>query len=219
MQQPIAAPAPSAPTDDHAPAPAAATAPLPVDSTALSALAAALDTMSSQELLVEVVEGVETLLVYATNLLKHHAEPRFHVVSAVNVHFQARLGHLAGSDAAMRALGYRRDGAAYVAAPAALRPEAVATRTALVELLAKRRGELEDAFRKLPARPPLPAHQFSAVTGVGVASDCGQRQLMEDDDIVLDNFQVRSRKRPCDQRLIPDAFMQLSPDLSNFRFA
>jgi protein phosphatase PTC1 len=171
-----------------------------VDTDAVQLLSDALDCMASRELLAEVLEGVETLLVYASNLRERPTETKFHVISAINVHFLARLGHLAGAQEAMAALGYRLDGAAYVLSPALAAAIAApspadssvsahATLAAQAQLLNARRSVLSSAFAALPRRLPLPAHSFTATKGVGCHHDRGQRHLMEDDELVIDSFE------------------------------
>ena len=58
-------------------------------------LRGSLDVLATNSL-VEVMEGLETLLVYAKNLILFPEEKKYRKVKKSNVHYQQRLGHLTG---------------------------------------------------------------------------------------------------------------------------
>src|SRR4051812_29350648 len=63
-------------------------------------------TRLSTNVVVEVMEALETLVVYTKNLILYPEEKKYRKIKISNIHFQERLGHLNGALEAMRAIGY-----------------------------------------------------------------------------------------------------------------
>ncbi len=156
-------------------------------------LRSCLSDMRHHEVLAEVIEAVDTLLVYSRNLANHPQETKYHHISAVNIHFRERLGHLTRSVDAMGAIGYVKRGDFFVfeAAEKVKTPEGAAAVTAqvtqLIKLLEAFKTQLKSVFAQLPPRLPV-VRELVSVRGVGFASDRGKRQSMEDDEVIVDDL-------------------------------
>lgn len=57
-----------------------------------------------------VLEGVTTLKIYTSNLLRNPFDRNFYKIKAKNTHFLERVGHLAGAIDAMNVIGYKLTG-------------------------------------------------------------------------------------------------------------
>ena len=90
---------------------------------AFSSFLSALTVLEKHDVCYEILEAFDTLLVYCYNLYSRPEETKFHFISAVNIHFQERLGHLNGSVAAMDAIGYRQVNSVYQYDQVLLSPE------------------------------------------------------------------------------------------------
>jgi len=157
------------------------------DSSRVHKLKGSLDVLATNSL-VEVMEGLETLLVYAKNLILFPEEKKYRKVKKSNVHYQQRLGHLAGAESAMAAIGYVPNGE-YLR----LDEEKVKTQdntTLLRELeqvLIQRLTDVKREFNNLPPRLS-DAHAYRAIAGASVHSEIGKRHNMEDDEVIIDSF-------------------------------
>lgn len=153
----------------------------------LGALSEALALLSKNSL-VEVMEGLETLLVYAKNLIQYPEEKKYRKVKKSNVHYQQRLGHLCGAEQAMSAIGYVPNGEYLRSDDDRSKSEVnINLLQAMEKVLLGRLNEVKDAFSALPHRLD-DAHDFVAVKGASVHSEIGKRHSMEDDDIIIDCF-------------------------------
>ena len=149
-------------------------------------LSVALQVLSDNSL-VDVVEGLETLLVYTKNLILYPDEKKFRKVKKSNPHFCQRLGHLLGSEAAMQAIGYLPSGD-YLRADDLIKTEGnAAALRALEKVLTARLNEAKKNFSALPHRL-ADEHSFRAVRGAAIHSEIGRRDNMEDDAIMVDCF-------------------------------
>lgn len=158
-----------------------------VNNARVQKLRGSLDVLSTNSL-VEVMEGLETLLVYAKNLILFPEEKKYRKVKKSNVHYQQRLGHLAGAESAMAAIGYVPNGE-YLR----LDEEKVKTNdnaTLLRELeqvLTQRLNDVKKEFNNLPPRL-AEGHEYRAVAAASVHSEIGKRHNMEDDEVIIDAF-------------------------------
>jgi len=149
-------------------------------------LNAALQVLNENSL-VDVMEGLETLLVYTKNLILFPDEKKFRKVKKSNPHFNQRLGHLQGAEAAMQAIGYLPSGE-YLRADDLIKSEGnAAALRALEKLLSARLNEVKKSFSELPHRLECD-HSFRAVRGAAIHSEIGKRNNMEDDAIIIDCF-------------------------------
>mmetsp|Transcript_22595 Transcript_22595/g.31835 ORF Transcript_22595/g.31835 Transcript_22595/m.31835 type:complete len:422 (+) Transcript_22595:86-1351(+) len=146
-----------------------------------------LDVLATNSL-VEVMEGLETLLVYAKNLILFPEEKKYRKVKKSNVHYQQRLGHLAGAESAMAAIGYLPNGEYLRLDEEKVRTEdnGILLRE-LEQVLTKQLTDVKKEFNDLPPRLPA-SHQYRAVAGASVHSEIGKRHNMEDDEVIIDSF-------------------------------
>lgn len=138
--------------------------------------------------LVEVMEGLETLLVYAKNLILFPDEKKYRKVKKSNVHYKQRLGHLCGAEDAMIAIGYLPSGEYLRADDAKSKSESnAATLRALEKVLSSRLTEVKKSFSALPHRL-AEGHAYKSVRGAACHSEIGKRNSMEDDEVIIDCF-------------------------------
>lgn len=138
----------------------------------------------SQGSIVELIEALETLLVYVKNLIMYPDERKYRKVKITNIHYQERLGHLKGAKAAMAALGYMPDGE-YLRLNDKKGGGSVLL--ALEKYMTVKLEAVKEAFNQLPRRL-TEDHEYKSVVGAGHCSETGKRQSNEDDEIIIDNF-------------------------------
>jgi len=142
----------------------------------------------SQNSLVEIMEGLETLLVYTKNLIMHPDDKKYRKVKTTNIHYVERLGRLAGAADAMNAIGYAPSGE-YLRVDEKKINEAGNGETLrkMEKLIQDKLNEVKKQFSQLPVRIDA-AHLFSSVSGAGSFSSIGKRHTMDDDEIIIDGF-------------------------------
>lgn len=140
---------------------------------------------------VEVMEALETLLIYTKNLLLYPDEKKYRKIKMTNIHYQERLGHLSGAIEAMNAIGYIPIGEY-------LRLDENRISSQYRDTNANRLKELENymidklntyraEWGTLPNRLHS-NHIYSAVSAASCYSAIGKRHNMEDDEIIIDSF-------------------------------
>lgn len=150
-------------------------------------LRGSLDVLATNSL-VEVMEGLETLLVYAKNLILFPEEKKYRKVKKSNVHYQQRLGHLAGAESAMAAIGYVPNGEYLRLDEEKVKTQDNATLLReLEQVLTQRLADVKKEFNNLPPRL-TEKHAYTAVAGASVHSEIGKRHNMEDDEVIIDSF-------------------------------
>lgn len=138
--------------------------------------------------LVELLEGLETLLVYTKNLILFPDEKKYRKIKITNIHYQERLGHLVGAEEAMTTIGYVPQGE-YLRLDES-RIHSPANEQMLMQMekqIVAKLNELKKAWSYMPARTE-PDHEFTSVHAVGSHSAIGKRHNMEDDEIMIDQF-------------------------------
>ena len=138
--------------------------------------------------LVEVMEALETLLVYTKNLIQFPDEKKYRKIKISNIHYQERLGHLPGAIEAMTAIGYVPVGDYLRLDEKKMsEPENESVLRRMEELVSERLNEVKRGWQELPARLD-DKHHYSSVQGAGSYSAIGKRHNMEDDEIIVDRF-------------------------------
>jgi hypothetical protein len=104
----------------------------------------ALERLEEHDVCYEVLEALDTLLVYCYNLYSRPDETKFHYISSINIHFQERLGHLPGATDAMSAIGYRKAENVYQYDDSLLKEDSIESTkmllTKMIQHLEKRRN-------------------------------------------------------------------------------
>lgn len=138
--------------------------------------------------LVELLEGLETLLVYTKNLIVHPHEKKYRKIKLTNIHYQERLGHLPGALEAMNCIGYVEQGEYLRLDESRVGSADSEARLIKVEkAIVAKLNELKKQWAQMPARAE-PKQEFSSVHAVGCHSAIGKRHNMEDDEIMIDRF-------------------------------
>jgi len=144
--------------------------------------------MIRQSTIMEVLEAIETLMVYTSNLIKSPHEKKYRKIKRTNTHFHERLGHCPGATEAMSAIGYV--GVGEFLKLDERRVEHPTNEKTLNDVYALLQSALEETkveWNLLPTRTTL-THSFSSVKAAGSHSAIGKRHHMEDDEIVVDKF-------------------------------
>lgn len=138
--------------------------------------------------LVELLEGLETLLVYTKNLILYPDEKKYRKIKITNVHYQERLGHLIGAEEAMTTIGYVPQGE-YLRLDEARIHSADNDKLlmSIEKQIVVKLNDLKKAWALMPHRTEE-SHSFSCVHAVGSHSAIGKRHNMEDDEIMIDQF-------------------------------
>lgn len=157
------------------------------DAPALKALKSALDVLLRNSL-VEVMEALETLLVYTKNLIQYPEEKKYRKIKISNIHYQERLGHLDGAADAMSAIGYQPVGDYLRLDECKQNNEENEKVLKSIETIIQ--SELQNVKQGWNALPPRldDSHSFQSVKGAGSFSAIGKRNHMEDDEIIVDGF-------------------------------
>lgn len=136
----------------------------------------------------ELMEALDTLLVYTRNLIHYPDEKKYRKVKNSNIHYQERLGHLPGAEEAMRAIGYFLQGEFLRVEESVIKNPAHAEELLKIEKkLAIMLDETKRQFAALPTRLGV-SHVYTSVAGAGAHSEVGKRPQMEDDEIMVDGF-------------------------------
>lgn len=142
----------------------------------------------SENSLVELLEGLETLLVYTKNLILFPDEKKYRKIKITNIHYQERLGHLQGAEEAMKTIGYVPQGE-YLRLDES-RIHHAGNEALLMNMekqIVTKLNQLKKQWAAMPARTE-PSHAFSCVQALGCHSAIGKRHNMEDDEIMIDCF-------------------------------
>jgi len=135
--------------------------------------------------LVDRLEALETLLIYAKNLVDYPDDKKYRRVNKSNIHFEERLGRLRGCSLAMSALGFQLEGDFFCI------NDDKSTKNGTIldiqKIINHLLTEIRKEFQALPVRIGGD-HVFSSVQGVGAHSAIGKRLSMEDDEIIVDGF-------------------------------
>lgn len=141
-----------------------------------------------QNSLVEVMEALETLLVYTKNLIQYPDEKKYRKIKISNIHYQERLGHLSGALQAMSAIGYQPVGDYLRLEERRLSLDENQSALKAMELeIQKELFNVKQDWSALPSRLDED-HPFLSVKGAGSYSAIGKRNNMEDDEIIIDGF-------------------------------
>lgn len=138
----------------------------------------------------ERMEALDTLLVYTTNLVNFPSEEKYRKIKLSNIHFQDRLGHLEGSTACMRAIGYHAadDYLRLKEAKMSNKQESKGQLLEIQVIIKTILGQVHSEFNK-PAPHHGEGYQFSSVVAAAAHGDIGpRRKSMEDDEVILDKF-------------------------------
>lgn len=136
----------------------------------------------------ELLEGLETLIVYTRNLILYPDEKKYRKIKITNIHYQERLGHLDGAEEAMTAIGYLPQGEYLRLDEKRVHsPENVQLLRAVDQIAMNKLNQLKQQWAELPARTQ-PSHAYRCVRAVGSHSAIGKRHNMEDDEIMVDSF-------------------------------
>ena len=170
--------------------PTTASMPTTASLTSLPPPAESLKTLLTNSV-VEVMEALETLLIYTKNLLLYPDEKKYRKIKMTNIHYQERLGHLAGAVDAMNAIGYVPVGEYLRLDEQRIQPQHRDINSAklkeLESYMVEQLNELRSQWGLLPQRLTS-NHSYSAVKAASCYSAIGKRHNMEDDEIIVDKF-------------------------------
>jgi len=138
----------------------------------------------AQGTIVEMIEALETLLVYVKNLIQYPDERKYRKVKITNVHYQERLGHLRGAPEAMGALGYLPSGE-YLRLSDSSKDAGLLV--AFEKFMTAKLEQVEKTFVSLPPRL-TDSHEYKSVVGAGCCSETGKRNSNEDDEVLIDSY-------------------------------
>jgi hypothetical protein len=142
----------------------------------------------SQNSLVELMEGLETLLVYTRNLILFPDEKKYRKIKISNIHYQERLGHLGGALNCMQCIGYIPVGDYLRLDEKRMSQPTTADQLKQFEdLVQSRLAVVRAQWQALPNRLGH-QHAFESVSCAGSYSAIGKRHNMEDDEIMCDRF-------------------------------
>jgi len=162
--------------------------PLPVSAEQAAKLHTALQPLMDSNSLIELLEGLETLIVYTRNLILYPDEKKYRKIKISNVHYVERLGHLSGAEAAMGCIGYLPQGEYLRLDETRLHTTDNDNILKAVDIIAMNKlNTLKNQWAVLPERTE-PSHAYRCVYAVGSHSAIGKRHNMEDDEIMVDAF-------------------------------
>ena len=135
----------------------------------------------SQYTVIEMIEAIETLLVYCNNLILFPTDEKYRKIKISNIHYQERLGHLNGSIICMDSIGYKIK-ADY------LRLQIIHSDdlNEIKDILSNTLTCMKSNFIVAPLYDYN--YQFLSVKGVGSHHNIGIRKSMEDEEVIIDQY-------------------------------
>lgn len=125
---------------------------------------------------------------YTKNLILFPDEKKYRKIKITNIHYQERLGHLAGAEEAMTTIGYVPQGEYLRLDEARIHtPQNEQLLVSLEKQIVAKLNDLKRSWALMPERTEA-AHAFRCVQAVGSHSAIGKRHTMEDDEIMVDQF-------------------------------
>eukprot|EP01084_Bolivina_argentea_P123013 218018_1 len=153
-----------------------------------------LDKVELNNCLVDVREGLQTFLIYVSNIIKHPLEAKYRKIRVGNANYQVRLGHLKYGQLLLECIGYKLEGnnnnSDFLILPSSL----YTTSTDLYiikrirDLIVYRLEKITSKFRLVPRQNELASHKWLCCKHAVEAHTIGRRPSMEDDHILIDNF-------------------------------
>lgn len=158
-----------------------------------------LQELKTHDVLPESIEALDTLFVYVQNLFNHPMETKYYTISAVNIHFQERLGHFSSCDTLLQHIGYQKNSTPishYVFNAEQFKHDRLAATRHLLEQIL---GIIDELRKKLQQTfldscgpgtshlPPATTH-IPGILAAGAYGDRGRRQTMEDQEILVPEF-------------------------------
>merc|ERR1719295_205302 len=155
----------------------------------ISEVTSLLDSLSSSNCLVDVREGLQTFLIYVSNIIKHPLEAKYRKIRVGNANYQVRLGHLQHGEELLRCIGYKLD-SDFLILPAAHYTKSLdlAVIKRVRDIIVHRIENITSKFRMVPRQHELPSHKWTCCKQAVEAHTIGKRPSMEDDHILVDNF-------------------------------
>lgn len=146
-------------------------------------------------ILPEAIEALDTLFVYLTNLITSPHEVKYHTISAVNIHFHERLGHLTFSEPLLTSIGYQKatQPIPHYRFNIELLKDTPTTQITVsqlseaLSLVERLRTELNVKYKELPHMPAVDV-ELKSVIAAGRFADRGRRATMEDQEALIDSF-------------------------------
>jgi len=164
----------------------------------ISSMTSLLNQLESSNCLVDVREGLQTFLIYVSNIIKHPLEVKYRKIRVGNANYQVRLGHLKHGQALLECIGYRLDTSANSAATTStflVLPSHLYTSSRdlflmkrIRDLTVYRLEKITTKFKSVPRQHEVPTHQWTSCLHAVEAHTIGRRPTMEDDHILVDNF-------------------------------
>lgn len=149
-----------------------------------------LDKLESSNCLVDVREGLQTFLIYVSNIIKHPLEAKYRKIRVGNANYQVRLGHLKYGELLLKCIGYKLDNNDFLILPSSLyttsRDLFIIKR--IRDLTVYRLEKITSKFRLVPRQHELASHKWLCCKHAVEAHTIGRRPAMEDDHILVDNF-------------------------------
>eukprot|EP00485_Elphidium_margaritaceum_P011785 CAMPEP_0202694182 /NCGR_PEP_ID=MMETSP1385-20130828/8103_1 /ASSEMBLY_ACC=CAM_ASM_000861 /TAXON_ID=933848 /ORGANISM="Elphidium margaritaceum" /LENGTH=434 /DNA_ID=CAMNT_0049349981 /DNA_START=70 /DNA_END=1374 /DNA_ORIENTATION=+ len=148
-----------------------------------------LDKLEHSNCLVDVREGLQTFLIYVSNIIKHPLEAKYRKIRVGNANYQVRLGHIKYGESLLTCIGYR------VHEDFLILPSALFTTSNDLHIIKQVRNlivirleKVTATFREVPRQHELATHKWSCCLHAVEAHTIGRRPTMEDDHIMLDTF-------------------------------
>merc|ERR1740123_399529 len=148
------------------------------------------DKMECDNCLVDVREGLQTFLIYITNIIKHPLVAKYRKIRIGNANYQVRLGHLKHGESMLALIGYKQNKNNFLILPAQLyttsRDLFIIKR--IRDLTVARLEQITAKFKSIPRQTESPSHAWSCCKHAVEAHTIGRRPSMEDDHILIDSY-------------------------------
>jgi len=155
----------------------------------ITEVTALLDQLSACNCMVDVREGLQTFLIYVSNIIKHPLDAKYRKIRVGNANYQVRLGHLKHGESLLKCIGYKLD-SDFLILPASLytKNQDLHSIKRVRDLTVYRLDEITAKFRMVPRQHELPSHHWTCCKQAVEAHTIGRRPTMEDDHILVDAF-------------------------------
>merc|ERR1719295_1402396 len=155
----------------------------------ISEVTALLDQLSACNCMVDVRGGLQTFLIYVSNIIKHPLDAKYRKIRVGNANYQVRLGHLEHGQELLRCIGYKLE-SDFLILPAVLYTKSLdlAVIKRVRDIIVHRIENITSKFRMVPRQHELPSHKWTCCKQAVEAHTIGKRPSMEDDHILVDKF-------------------------------
>eukprot|EP01084_Bolivina_argentea_P123011 218016_1 len=155
----------------------------------ISEMTELLDKLEISNCLVDVREGLQTFLIYVSNIIKHPLEEKYRKIRIGNANYQVRLGHLKYGETLLECIGYTKsDDFLTLSSSLYTRSSDLFIIKRVRDVIVYRLEKITSKFKLVPRQCEQQTYKWQSCRMACEAHTIGRRPSMEDDHILVDNY-------------------------------